>query len=146
METYSEVFSSVVLLSEDGARRKGGGVNLEEEGSSEIGLLEGGVCEDNVNESVEGGGALLGPCEGLVFLCQGYQRAGDIGIVRDEWPLITQYSQYTSNFFHGSECTWPILECVGFLWVWFEFVAINDDPKIFYTGFFKGALGWSEEI
>src|ERR1700677_690226 len=108
MEAHSEVFSSVVLLSEDGARREGGGVNLEKEGSSEIGLFEGGVCDDNVNESVKGGGALQGPCEGVVFLCQGHQWAGDISIVRDERPLITQYTEYTSDFFHGSECPWPV--------------------------------------
>src|ERR1700677_4575350 len=75
METHSEVFSSVILLSEDGARREGRGVNLEKEGSIEIGLLEGGVCEDDVNESVKGSGALFRPCEGVVFLGQGHQWA-----------------------------------------------------------------------
>ena len=53
---------------EDGARGELGGIHFQFKGFVVIGLLQDGVSGGEVDEVVEGGGALWSPDEGHTFL------------------------------------------------------------------------------
>ena len=68
------MFSTIVHLSQDSSCSVGRGINLEEEGFSRVGLLEGGVGEDSVEEGIKGLTASWGPdkrvCSGNASVLQ----------------------------------------------------------------------------
>ena len=79
-----------------------------------IGLLQDGVSSGEVDEAVEGCGALWSPNKGHAFLEEVQERVSDVCEPRDEGAMISEDPQRRPHFFNRFQNTGPFSDTCNF--------------------------------
>ena len=105
-----------ISLEKDGTGCVFGGIGGDGERSGQVGKVEDWFREEEAFEGVEGRLTRRGPIPGEVFLGEVEERAGDIGVIRDEALVEIGESKEGANIFHLG---WgrPTCDSVKFNWV-----------------------------
>ena len=120
-----------VGLEEDGTGRVFGCIGGNGEGGGEIGEVEDGLCKEETFEGLKGGLASGGPVPREILLSEVEERAGDIGIVRDELSVEIGEAKERANVLHLSWCG-PICNAIEFDRVHGQLAGFNDHAEVFY--------------
>ena len=120
-----------VSLEEDGARRVFRRICGDSEGGGEVGKVEDGFREEETLEGVEGGLAGRRPVPREVFLGEVEERAGDIGVVRDEMSVEVGEAEKRTNVFHLG---WggPTCDSIELDGVHGQLAGFHDHAEVFY--------------
>ena len=69
-----------------------------------------------------------------------------MGIIFNEGPLISQYTQDLLYLFLRMESPWPIRDSSNFTWINLDSPILNGEAQEFHFGFLKFAFGGLEEV
>ena len=87
-------------VEKDGTGCVFGGIRGDRKGGREVGEVKDGFGEEETFEGVEGRLTGRGPIPGKVLLGEVEERAGDVGVVRDEALVEIGESKERVNIFH----------------------------------------------
>ena len=94
--------------------------------------MKDGFGEEEAFEGVKGGLARRGPVPGEVLFGEVEERAGDVGVIRDESSVEIGETKKRVNVFHLSWCR-PICDAIEFDGVHGQLAGLNNHSKVFYV-------------
>jgi hypothetical protein len=137
--------ASLIRLLQDGSRGVLGGIDFEGVRTVGVGLLEDGITQDNLLESLYGFGASRGPIEGHILLREFGQRFGNVGKASDKRSLVAEHPKGASDLFHSAKLFGPSGQAVTFRGVDTDGAVADYYAQVLNCGVFEFTLGGFEE-